>query len=167
MYKENFPAGPNPSQENPSNMNQLASSFQTKCCFHPQLSGWAIATSSLPTHIKLLVQRQISLNYCIWRYLVYCQILKAPTCTEAFNFSCQFWICDFVQFCSTNVKETSHRRIFIVLWIFQHIEKWKYGCSILRTHNSLKSFLKTEGSCLHLNIRHILLLVQSCMPTPI
>ena len=52
MNKVNSPALPNPSQENPSNMNQLTSSFQTNCCFHQQWSGRAIASSSLPTHIK-------------------------------------------------------------------------------------------------------------------
>ena len=56
MYEENFPALPNPSQENPfkNNSNRVSKPNVAPTGIK---SGWAIASSSLPVHIKPFVKK--------------------------------------------------------------------------------------------------------------
>ena len=56
IYEENFPALPNPSQENPfkNNSNRVSKPNVAPTGIK---SGWAIASSSLPVHIKPFVKK--------------------------------------------------------------------------------------------------------------
>jgi len=56
IYEENFPALPNPSQENPlqNNSNRVSKPYVAPTGIK---SGWAIASSSLPVHIKPFVKK--------------------------------------------------------------------------------------------------------------